>query len=81
MADPKPLDAFLVNARDHYFVFRLKPETEAPDRIPYAMFKMRHDEDRPILAVVITPQEGGGEVEVAEIRRPSSVIMVALTDN
>ncbi len=79
VADPRPLDAFLVNAEDHYFVFALKPDSEDPSQSPYAMFTMRYDEDRPILALVITPRAGGREAEAEDIRRPGSVVVVALT--
>jgi hypothetical protein len=79
VADPKPLDAFLVDAKDHYFIFALKPGEGSSDPAPYAMFKMRYGDDRPILALVITPREGGGEANVEDIRRPGGVVVVALT--
>ncbi|MHB1413945.1 MAG: hypothetical protein ACYC1C_01740 [Chloroflexota bacterium] len=80
VADPKPLDAFLVNAEDHYFVFALKPGEGTAEQAPCAMFKMRYDQDGPVIALVITPR-GADKVEAVDIRRPDTITIVDLNSD
>jgi hypothetical protein len=70
VADPKPFDAWQVNT-EHYFVFELRPDGDAAvTTAPVALFKMRWEENGPVLAVVITPSDNGASAEVRDLRWP-----------
>ena len=74
VADPSPMDAWEMDMT-HYFVFELR-RTEAADPAsepPYALFKMRWEDDGPLDAMVITPDVRGGEPRVEKIVVADSV--------
>lgn len=73
VADPKPLDAWQMDC-EHYFVFELRPATEATaTETPFALFTMRWEDDGPVAALVITPDASGEQAEVVDLRQPGSV--------
>jgi hypothetical protein len=78
VADRRPVDAFLVDEQDHYFVFVLSAAGDAP--APYALFKMRHGFAHPLLAVLVAPDPDGRSATVTPIGRPGESLRVPLGD-
>jgi hypothetical protein len=68
VTQPKPLDAWRENL-EHYFVFELRGAADATSTdTPYALFKMRWEDDGPVSAIVITPLSDGTHAEVRDLR-------------
>ena len=77
VANPKPIDAWQDNT-EHFFVFELRPIENATGRASFALFKMRWENDGPVLAVTVTPIADGKQAEVRSIAQPSNVHLVPL---
>ena len=80
MADPKPLDGWLVDIF-HFFVFALHPSPEATvaTGTPFALFTMTPGEKDPVSAIVITPDIAGQHAELVDLRQPGHVSSVSLS--
>jgi len=79
VANPKPVDAWQANMV-HYFLFELRPGGDAPatTEVPFALFTMAWEYDGPVSALVITPEAGGEQAEVVNLRQPESIYTMSL---
>jgi hypothetical protein len=75
VADAKPVDAWQLNMLN-YFLFQLRP---LKDVTPFALFTMSWEHDRPISALLITPDAEGKHAQVVNLRQPDTVQTVVLS--
>ena len=77
----KPLDAWMMNG-EHYFVFELLPSKDVAattTATSFALFKMRWEDNGPVVALIITPSTDGAHAEVRDVRLPDNVHLVPLS--
>lgn len=77
VAAPRPLDAWMVGV-ESYFVFPLKALEAAGAAPSFALFKMCWETESPVIAIVATPTESGGQVMIRDIREPERSSLVSL---
>jgi hypothetical protein len=71
-ASPRAVDSWQDEGL-HFFVFQLMPaegDALVPDDPPVAVFTMHPDEAAPLAAVIVTPQPGGSEATITDLRAP-----------
>lgn len=59
IADPKPVDAWQAHGL-HYFVFQMA-KVDGITEGPYALFTMRWEDERPVSAMIVTPNASTDE--------------------
>lgn len=67
LASPEPVDTWKAATRS-YFLYLLKPEADGTES--NALFVAGWEEDAPLSAQIITPDPGGGEPRVLDLRAP-----------
>jgi hypothetical protein len=72
-ASPKAVDSWQDQGY-HFFVFQLRPrddEPEVPNDPPVVVFTMHTEQAEPVSVVVVTPQPGGAEARIEDLRSPN----------
>ena len=80
VASPRAVDSWQ-DEGVHFFVFQLNPVQGAAamlDNPPVVVFAMHPEEPAPVSAVVVTPQPGGEDAEVIDLRQPGSAYTAPL---